>query len=175
MEVGATKHDIDLLFDEFIMFGRIDALKDNLSMLGARDSDRARRAKHSPAARRLAGPDLIIEKCKARLYYAANGETTGREISRQTGTGTATTVQESRRADGWSWVMADARTQQEQQHARKLLTEDEATQISEDTSVLKVTGMFPIWATKARYFQHHTWCHRSTFPRPAMYRRPHGS
>ena len=175
LEIGDRKHDITQLLDEFNSFGRIPFLKDNLSVLGGRGIRTVLGIQNIPQLRDTWGDaDVIIEKCKVRLYYAANGETTGREISRQTGTGTATTLQESRRADGWSWMAADSRTQQAQQHARALVTEGEATQIPDTHGVLQVTGFDPVWVSKVKFFQHRRWRQRSQLPIPPMYRRPHG-
>jgi type IV secretion system protein VirD4 len=176
LEIGDTKHDITQLLDEFPSFGRIDFLLANLAYLGGRGIRTVLGIQNIPQLRHTWGDaDVIIEQCKIRLYYAANGETTGREISRQTGTGTATTVQESRRADGMSWLVPDSRTHQAQQHARSLLTDGEATQIHPTKGVLQVTGSDPIWVTKLRYWRHPTWLRRSRMLLPPMYRRPYGS
>jgi type IV secretory pathway TraG/TraD family ATPase VirD4 len=101
-----------------------------------------------------------------RLYFAAQGQTTGREISRQTGMGTATTMQTSYRAEGWSWAMADARTQQEHIHGRPLLTESEAMQLPEDVVIIQVAGHPPIYGRKLQFWRKRVWRQRSQLPAP---------
>ena len=132
LELSDQKHRITLLMDEFTSWGRMPFFAQNLAVLGGRGIRTLVAVQNVPQLRDTYGhADTITEQCKVRVYFAANGQTTGQEISRQTGTGTATTVQESRQARGWSWAMWDSKTAQQQQHARPLLTDGEAMQIPE--------------------------------------------
>jgi len=165
LELGKTKHQISLVMDEFTSWGRIAFFLNNLAVLGGRGIRTLLAVQNNPQLQETYGnADLITEQCKVRLYFAANGQNTGREISRQTGTGTATTVQESHRAGGWG--TAERRTEQEQQHARPLLTESEATRIPQNRVVIQMTGHPPIWAKKLRYWRHKPWRERSRMPPP---------
>jgi len=167
LELSAHRHRITLLLDEFNSWGRIPFFVSNLAVLGGRGIRTLLAVQNIPQLTATYGDaDLITEQCKVRAYFGANGQSTGREISRQTGTGTATTVQTSYRANGWSWAMADSRTQQEQQHGRPLLTESEAMQIPEDRVVIQVSGHPPIWGKKLRFWEHRTWRKRSQIPAP---------
>jgi type IV secretion system protein VirD4 len=169
MEEGPTRHRIRFLFDEFVSYGKVDFFVRQLSLLGGRGIRTVLGVQNIPQLTDTYGnADLITEKCKVRVFFAAQGSTTGREISRQTGTGTATTVQESQRAVGWSWAMADSRTLQQQQHSRPLLTDGEAMQIPPTHAVIQVAGHPSIWARKVRYWQHRTWRHRSQIPAPVF-------
>jgi len=174
LEMSATRHRITLILDEVVSYGRMPFLATNLAVLGGRGIRTLLAVQNVPQLDETYGrADVISEQCKVRLYFAANGQRTGGEISRQVGTGTATTVQESQRADGWVWAIADSRTQQAQQHARPLLTDGEAMQIPEDRVVILVAGHPPIWGKKVRFYEHRTWRHRSQMPAPEVaYGRP---
>lgn len=168
LEMGTEKLHMTLLLDEFVSYGRLGFFVHHLAVLGGRGIRTLVAVQNLPQLTQTYGhSDLITEQCKVRLFFAANGQTTGREISRQTGTGTATTIQESTRADGWSWAMADSRTRQHHQHARPLLTESEAMQLPPDVAVIQIAGHPPIWAQKLRFFTHRRWQGRSQIPAPA--------
>ena len=162
METDAVKHRITMLLDEYPNLGQMDFHIKNLSVLGGYGIRTVLATQNVPLLKQLCGdPDLIMERCKVRVFYAAQGHTTAHEITRQTGTGTAVTMQESRRADGWSWAMADSRTQQEHQHSRALLTEAEAMEIPDDVAVIQVTSQPPVWAYKCPFWKHRPWKGRS--------------
>jgi type IV secretion system protein VirD4 len=173
LELSEQKHRITLLMDEFTSWGRIPFFVNNLAVLGGRGIRTLVAVQNVPQLRDTYGQaDVITEQCKVRVYFAANGQSTGREISRQTGTGTATTMQESWRGSAfWSH---EGRTRQAQQHARPLLTESEAMQIPAETAVLQVAGHPPIWARKVRYWEHRTWRQRSQIPAPDVRRDTDG-
>jgi type IV secretion system protein VirD4 len=167
LEMGAHPHRITLLLDEFTSWGRVPFLASNLAVLGGRGIRTLLAVQNIPQLDETYGrADVITEQCKVRLYFAANGQRTAGEISRQVGSGTATTLQESHRADGWSWAMADSRTQQHQQHARPLLTDAEAMQIPDDRVVILVAGHPPIWGQKVQYYTHRRWRALSQIPAP---------
>jgi type IV secretion system protein VirD4 len=166
MEIGDTPHNITFVLDEFHSFGKLQYYADQLGVLGGRGIRTVLAVQNVPQLRIYGDTDLITEACKVRIYFGAQGQTTAREISRQTGTGTATTVQESYRANGWSWAMADSRTQQRQQHARPLVTESESMQLPPAVSVIQAQGCPPIWAQKVRYFTRQPWKRRSQIPAP---------
>lgn len=175
LEMSAQKHRITLVMDEFNSWGRVPFFAQNLAVLGGRGIRTLLAVQNIPQLRDTYGhADLITEQCKVRLYFGAQGHTTGQEISRQIGTGTATTMQESTRAQGWSWAMADSRTQQAQQHARPLLTESEAMEIPDDRVLITMTGHPPIWGKKLKYYapwqwpwrEHWEWQRRSAIPAP---------
>jgi type IV secretion system protein VirD4 len=166
LEMGPTKHRITLVLDEFHTFGRLQFYADELGVLGGRGIRTLLAVQNVPQLRIYGDTDVITEHCKVRLYFAAQGETTGREMMRQTGTGTATTPQTSYRARGWSWMIADDRTQQEQVHGRPLLTEGEAMQLPEDRVIIQVAGSPPIWGTKVKFWENRTWRQRSQIPAP---------
>jgi type IV secretion system protein VirD4 len=165
LEIGATKHRIMLMLDEFTSWGRIQFLVHNLAVLGGRGIRTLLAVQNTPQLTATYGDaDLITEQCKVRLYFGANGQSTGREISRQTGTGTATTLQQTwQRGQGWG-----RGSQQAQQHARALLTDAEATQIPPRRMVIQVTGHPPIWATKLKYWRRRLWRQRSRIPAPVL-------
>jgi type IV secretion system protein VirD4 len=167
LEMGDHPHRITLMLDEFTSWGRVPFLASNLAVLGGRGIRTLLAVQNIPQLDETYGhADVITEQCKVRLYFAANGQRTAGEISRQVGSGTATTLQESHRADGWSWAIADSRTQQHQQHARPLLTDAEAMQIPDDRVVILVAGHPPIWGHKVQYFMHRRWRALSQLPAP---------
>jgi len=166
LELSERRHRITLLMDEFTSWGRIPFFVTNLAVLGGRGIRTLVAVQNIPQLRETYGQaDVITEQCKVRVYFAANGQSTGSEISRQTGTGTATTMQESWRR-GAFWAGA-GRTRQAQQHARPLLTESEAMQLPAETAVIQVAGSPPIWGQKVRYWEYRTWRRRSQLPPPA--------
>lgn len=166
MEIGDRPHNITFILDEFHSFGKLQYYADQLGVLGGRGIRTVLAVQNVPQLRVYGDTDIITEACKVRIYFGAQGQTTGREISRQTGVGTATTMQESYRANGWSWVMADSRTQQMQQHSRALVTESESMQLPPEVAVIQVQGCAPIWAKKVRYYTRQPWRRRSQIPVP---------
>jgi type IV secretion system protein VirD4 len=165
MEMSDQKHRITLLMDEFTSYGTMQFFANHLAVLGGRGIRTLLAVQNVPQLTATYGrSDLITEQCKVRVYFAANGQTTGKEISQQTGTGTATTMQQSWRGNGC--IAQGGRTHQAQQHARALLTEAEAMHIPSDTAVMQVAGSPPIWATKLRYWEHRVWRERSRIPAP---------
>jgi type IV secretion system protein VirD4 len=167
LELSDQQHRITLLMDEFTSWGRMPFFAQNLAVLGGRGIRTLVAVQNIPQLRDTYGhADTITEQCKVRVYFAANGQTTGQEISRQTGTGTATTIQESHQAKGWSWVMWDSKSAQQQQHARALLTDGEAMQIPETHAVIQVAGHAPIWAKKLPFYKHRAWRRLAAHPAP---------
>ena len=167
MEESPHKCRITLLLDEFTSLGKVDFFEENLARLGGRGIRTLLAVQNIPQLKIYGDPARITEQCKVRLYFGAQGPTTGAAMRDEVGTGTATTAQTSRRSEGWSWLMSDSQTIQEQQHARALLTGSEATEIPDNTLVIKVTGHPPIWARKLRFFTHRRWRQRSEIPAPA--------
>jgi type IV secretion system protein VirD4 len=161
LERGPTKHRITFILDEFATFGKLQFYADELSVLGGRGIKTLLAVQNVPQLRVYGDTDVITEQCKVRLYFAAQGQTTGQEIARQTGTGTATTLQESTSKAGWGRGSRTA-----QQHARPLLTEAEAMQIPPSHMVIQMAGYPPIWAKKLRFWHHRTWRERSQIPAP---------
>ena len=167
MEESPQKCRITLLLDEFTSVGKMDFFEENLARLGGRGIRTLIAVQNIPQLKIYGDPARITEQCKVRLYFGAQGPETGRAIQGEVGTGTATTQQESRRAEGWSWLMSDSQTIQEQQHARPLLTGSEATEMPDDTMIIKMTGHPPIWAKKLKFYKDRTWRQRSQIPAPA--------
>ena len=128
MEESPHQCRITLLMDEFTSLAKVDFFEENLARLGGRGIRTLLAVQNIPQLKIYGDPARITEQCKVRVYFGAQGPETGRAIQGEVGTGTATTAQESRRAEGWSWLMADSQTIQEQQHARPLLTGSEATE-----------------------------------------------
>ena len=172
MEESPTKCQITLILDEFTSIGKVDFFEENLARLGGRGIRTVLACQNIPQLKIYGDPARITEQCKVRLYFGAQGPTTGGAIREEVGTGTATTQQESWRAEGWSWLMADSQTIQEQQHARPLLTGSEATEMPDDTLLIKVTGHPPIWAKKLRFYTKRRWRTRSQIPAPAWRPNP---
>ena len=166
MEESPHPCRITLLLDEFTSVGAMSFFEENLARLGGRGIRTLIAVQNIPQLKIYGDPARITEQCKVRLYFGAQGPTTGEAMQREVGTGTATTEQESRRAEGWSWMMADSQTIQAQQHARPLLTGSEATEIPDDAMILKKTGYPPIWAKKLRFYEDRTWRQRSRIPPP---------
>jgi type IV secretion system protein VirD4 len=164
LEIGDRKHQITFMLDEFPVFGKLQFYADQLGVLGGRGIRTLLACQNVPQLRIYGDTDVITEQCKVRCYFAAQGQTTGKEISRQTGTGTATTMQRTwQRGRGWGQG-----SQQAQQHARPLLTDAEAMQIPSTHMVIQVSGAPPIWARKLRYWRHPVWRERSQIPPPGV-------
>jgi type IV secretion system protein VirD4 len=172
MEESPQKCRITLIMDEFTSLGQMQFFEENLARLGGRGIRTLLAVQNIPQLDIYGTPARITEQCKVRCYFGAQGPTTGRAIQHEVGTGTATTKQESQRSEGWSWLMADSQTIQEQQHARPLLTESEATEIPDDTMIIKKTGAPPIWAKKLRFYTKRRWRTRSQIPAPAWRQTP---
>ena len=157
MEISDTKHDITLLMDEFTSWGRMPFFVGNLAVLGGRGIRTLIAVQNVPQLTDTYGQaDLITEQCKVRVYFAANGQTTGNEISRQAGTTTAITTQKSYRRS-WYEVFDGSTNISDQHHARPLMTAGEAMQIPDDVAVIQMAGHHPMWVHKVRFYAHPHW------------------
>lgn len=166
LEMGSTKHTITLLMDEFTSWGRVPFFAQSLAVLGGRGIRTLVAVQNVPQLTETYGnAALIMEQCKVRVFFAAQGQVTGQEISRQTGTTTATTRQASQRRN-WYELFEGSSNVTEQQHARPLLTADEAMQIPEDVEIIQMTGHPSIWAKKCRFWEHKGWQSRSEIEPP---------
>jgi type IV secretion system protein VirD4 len=155
LEMGDTKHAIALVLDEFTSWGHMQFFVENLSVIGGRGIRALLAVQNTPQLRDTYGhTDTILEQCKVRVFFAAQGPTTGQEIAKQLGTATATTRQKSTRNDAGFF---GGTTIQEQAHARGLLTEGEAEEIPDTHEVIRVAGKPPIWAEKIRYWEWPQW------------------
>jgi type IV secretion system protein VirD4 len=164
---GETRN-LTLLLDELPALGRIDFIYKNLAYLGGYGIRAFLAVQNLPQLSQAYGDaNLFIEQCKVRVYFAAQGTTTGRDMAAQTGTTTVVTEQRSRRQAGFA-AFDGARTVAEQQHARSLLTPGEAMQIPADTAVILVAGHPPLWAQKVRYYRHRRWQARVLPPPPPV-------
>lgn len=171
---GLGKARLTLLLDEFPFFGRLDFFLQHLSVLGGYGIRTVLAAQNVPQLAALYGQaDRIIEQCRVRVYGAAQGLTTGDMISQQTGTTTATTVQQSQqRARGALW--AHSTSVQAQQHGRPLVLPSEAQQIPAQRLVIQVSGYPAVWAQKVRFWRRRVWRQRSQMPVPGGAREEAG-
>jgi len=167
LEMGETKHRITLLMDEFTSWGRIPFFAQNLAVLGGRGIRTLIAVQNLPQLTETYGKaDVITEQCKVRIFFAANGQVTGEEISRQAGVGTAVTEQISSRRD-WFSVADGSSSVTQHAHARPLLTAAEAMQIPQDHAVIQVAGHPPVWAKKVRFWEQQPWKTRAHIPAPS--------
>ncbi|QMW22471.1 conjugal transfer protein TraG [Sandaracinobacteroides saxicola] len=153
LHTKAKRHRLLLMLDEFPALGRLDFFETTLAFMAGYGLKALLIAQSLNQIEKAYGPNnAILDNCHVRVAFATNDERTARRIS--DALGTATEIRDARNYAGhrlspWLGHLMVSR----QESARPLLTPGEIMQLPPSDALVMVSGVHPIRARKARYFE----------------------
>src|SRR5437762_1584132 len=142
-----------LLLDEFPALGRLDFFESALAFMAGYGLKSFLIAQSLNQIERAYGPNnAILDNCHVRVSFATNDERTARRVSDALGTATELRAMKNyagHRLSPWLGHLMVSR----QETARPLLTPGEVMQLPPEDELVLVSGVPPIRAKKARYFE----------------------
>ena len=157
-----------LMLDEFPALGRLDFFESALAFMAGYGLKSFLIAQSLNQIEKAYGPNnAILDNCHVRVSFATNDERTAKRVS--DALGTATEIRDARNYAGhrlspWLGHLMVSR----QETARPLLTPGEVMQLPPSDELVLVSGLAPIRAKKARYFEDRRLT--GTHPAAARYR-----
>jgi type IV secretion system protein VirD4 len=147
------RHRLLLMLDEFPALGRLDFFESALAFMAGYGLKAFLIAQSLNQIEKAYGQNnAILDNCHVRVSFATNDERTAKRVS--DALGTATEIRDARNYAGhrlspWLGHLMISR----QETARPLLTPGEIMQLPPADELVLVSGLFPIRAGKARYFE----------------------
>ena len=147
------RHRLLLMLDEFPALGRLDFFESALAFMAGYGVRSFLIAQSLNQIEKAYGQNnAILDNCHVRVAFSTNDERTAKRVSDSLGT--ATEIRDSRNYAGhrlspWLGHLMVSR----QESARPLLTPGEVMQLPPDEEVVLVSGVAPIRARKARFYE----------------------
>ena len=142
-----------LMLDEFPALGRLDFFESALAFMAGYGLKSFLIAQSLNQIEKAYGPNnAILDNCHVRVAFATNDERTARRISDALGTATELRAMKNyagSRLSPWLGHLMVSR----QETARPLLTPGEVMQLPPSDELVLVSGIPPIRAHKARYYE----------------------
>jgi type IV secretion system protein VirD4 len=146
-------HRLLLMLDEFPALGRLDFFESALAFMAGYGLKSFLIAQSLNQIEKAYGPNnAILDNCHVRVSFATNDERTAKRVSDALGTATEMRAMKNyagHRLSPWLGHLMVSR----QETARPLLTPGEVMQLPPDDELVLVSGVPPIRAKKARYFE----------------------
>ena len=146
-------HRLLLMLDEFPALGRLDFFELALAFMAGYGLKSFLIAQSLNQIEKAYGPNnAILDNCHVRVSFATNDERTAKRVSDALGTATEMRAMKNyagHRLSPWLGHLMVSR----QETARPLLTPGEVMQLSSGDELVLVSGVPPIRAKKARYFE----------------------
>jgi type IV secretion system protein VirD4 len=147
------RHRLLLMLDEFPALGRLDFFESALAFMAGYGLKSFLIAQSLNQIEKAYGPNnAILDNCHVRVSFATNDERTAKRVSDALGTATEMRAMKNyagHRLSPWLGHLMVSR----QETARPLLTPGEVMQLPPDDELVLVSGVPPIRAKKARYFE----------------------
>lgn len=154
-ELDATNrhHRLLLMLDEFPALGRLDFFESALAFMAGYGIKSFLIAQSLNQIEKAYGPNnAILDNCHVRVSFATNDERTAKRVSDALGTATELRAMQNyagHRLSPWLGHLMVSR----QETARPLLTPGEIMQLPVTDEIVLVSGLPPIRAKKARYYE----------------------
>jgi type IV secretion system protein VirD4 len=149
----AGRHRVLLMLDEFPALGRLDFFESALAFMAGYGLKAFLIAQSLNQIEKAYGPNnAILDNCHVRVSFATNDERTAKRVSDALGTATEMRAMKNyagHRLSPWLGHLMVSRSET----ARQLLTPGEVMQLPPTDEIVMVSGVQPIRAKKARYFQ----------------------
>ncbi len=149
----SRRHRILLMLDEFPALGRLDFFESALAFMAGYGLKSFLIAQSLNQIEKAYGPNnAILDNCHVRVAFATNDERTARRVSDALGTATELRAMKNyagHRLSPWLGHLMVSR----QETARPLLTPGEVMQLPPGDELVLVSGVQPIRAHKARYYE----------------------
>ena len=147
------KQRLLLMLDEFPALGRLDFFESALAFMAGYGLKSFLIAQSLNQIEKAYGPNhAILDNCHVRVAFATNDERTARRVSDALGTATELRAMKNyagHRLSPWLGHLMVSR----QETARPLLTAGEVMQLPPTDELVLVSGISPIRAKKARYYE----------------------
>ena len=142
-----------LMLDEFPALGRLDFFESALAFMAGYGLKSFLIAQSLNQIEKAYGPNnAILDNCHVRVSFATNDERTAKRVSDALGTATELRAMKNyagHRLSPWLGHLMVSR----QETARALLTPGEVMQLPPTDEIVLVSGLPPICAKKARYYE----------------------
>jgi type IV secretion system protein VirD4 len=153
LDTGERRHRLLLMLDEFPALGRLDFFESALAFMAGYGLKAFLIAQSLNQIEKAYGPNnAILDNCHVRVAFATNDERTARRVSDALGTTTELRAMNNyagHRLSPWLGHIMVSR----QETARPLLTPGEVMQLPPGDQLILVSGIPPIRARKARYYE----------------------
>ena len=147
------RHRVLLMLDEFPALGRLDFFESTLAFMAGYGLKAFLIAQSLNQIEKAYGANnSILDNCHVRVSFATNDERTAKRVSDALGTATemrAMSNYAGHRLSPWLGHLMVSR----QETARPLLTPGEVMQLPPADEIVMVSGLPPIRAKKARYYE----------------------
>jgi type IV secretion system protein VirD4 len=153
LQAKGRRRRLLLMLDEFPALGRLDFFESALAFMAGYGLKSFLIAQSLNQIERAYGPNnAILDNCHVRVSFATNDERTAKRVSDALGTATemrALRNYAGHRLSPWLGHLMVSR----QETARPLLTPGEVMQLPPGDELVLVSGVPPIHAKKARYYE----------------------
>ena len=153
LNAKSRRHRVLLMLDEFPALGRLDFFESALAFMAGYGLKAFLIAQSLNQIEKAYGPNnAILDNCHVRVAFATNDERTARRVSDALGTATELRAMKNyagHRLSPWLGHLMVSR----QETARPLLTPGEVMQLPPGDELVLVSGVPPIRAKKARYYE----------------------
>jgi len=153
LEAAAQRRRLLLMLDEFPALGRLDFFESAPAFMAGYRIKSFLIAQSLNQIERAYGPNnSILDNCHVRVSFASNDERTAKRVSDALGTATEMKAMKNyagHRLSPWLGHLMVSRSET----ARPLLTAGEIMQLPPADKIVMVSGLYPIRAKKARYFE----------------------
>jgi type IV secretion system protein VirD4 len=153
LHATGRRHRLLLMLDEFPALGRLDFFESALAFMAGYGLKSFLIAQSLNQIEKAYGPNnAILDNCHVRVSFATNDERTAKRVSDALGTATEMRAMKNyagHRLSPWLGHLMVSR----QETARPLLTPGEVMQLPPADELVLVSGVPPIRAKKARYFE----------------------
>ncbi|QGM97274.1 conjugal transfer protein TraG [Methylocystis parvus] len=153
LEAKQRRHRLLLMLDEFPALGRLDFFESALAFMAGYGLKSFLIAQSLNQIEKAYGPNnAILDNCHVRVSFATNDERTAKRVSDALGTATEMRAMKNyagHRLSPWLGHLMVSR----QETARALLTPGEVMQLPTADEIILVSGLPPIRAKKARYYE----------------------
>ena len=153
LDAGTKRHKLLLMLDEFPALGKLDFFESALAFMAGYGVRAFLIAQSLNQIEKAYGANnAILDNCHVRVSFATNDERTAKRISDALGTATEMRAMKNyagHRLSPWLGHLMVSR----QETARFLLTPGEVMQLPPTKAIVMVSGILPILAQKARYYE----------------------
>src|SRR3981189_2060004 len=153
LDTDRRRQRLLLMLDEFAALGRLDFFESQLAFMAGYGIRSFLITQSLNQLERAYGPNhAILDHCHIRLAFSTNDERTAKRVSDALGTATEMRAMKNyagHRLSPWLGHLMVSR----QETARPLLTSGEIMQLPPSDELVLVSGVPPIRAKKARYFE----------------------
>ena len=153
LQAKSGRRRLLLMLDEFPALGRLDFFESALAFMAGYGIKSFLIAQSLNQIEKAYGPNnSVLDNCHVRVSFATNDERTAKRVSDALGTATEMRAMKNyagSRLAPWLGHLMVSRSET----ARPLLTPGEVMQLPPSDEIVMVSGVHPIRARKARYFE----------------------